>query len=90
MNFANNKKWTRLEFIEHDIDCLFKYYSAYVTPELMNTLEKILHSTMHKNFARITLQTPNNMSFGGCDVDIFFKPYFDLMKELEFLKEQYR
>ncbi len=44
------REWiiTRLEFVEHDIDCIFKYYSFFVTP------------------------------------------YFDLMKELESLKEQYQ
>lgn len=86
------KEWilTRLEFIEHDIDCLFKYYSAYVTPELMNVLEKILQSVLHQNIARVTLQSPNGISFEECNKDFFLKPYFDLMKELESLKEQYR
>ena len=86
------KEWilTRLDFIEHDIDCLFKYYSAYVTPELLNVLEKIIHSTMHKNIARVTLQMPNGISFESCNEDFFLKPYFDLMKELESLKRQFR
>ena len=86
------KEWiiTRLEFVEHEIDCIFKYYSVYVTPELMSVLEKILGSTMHQNFARVTLQSPVNLSFEKCSEDYFFKPYFDLMMELESLKEQYR
>ena len=86
------KEWviTRLEFIEHEIDCIFKYYSFFITPELMRVLEKILKSMMHKNFARNLLQSPDNISFKECNVDIFFTPYFDLMKELESLKEQYQ
>lgn len=86
------REWiiTRLEFVEHDIDCIFKYYSFFVTPDLMFVLEKILKSPMHKNFARSILQSPGDLSFEKCDEDIFFSPYFDLMKELESLKEQYQ
>ena len=56
----------------------------------MFILEKILKSSMHKNFARNILQSPGDLSFEKCDEDIFFAPYFDLMKELESLKEQYQ
>ena len=86
------KEWilTRLEFIEHEIDCIFKYYSFFITPELMQVLEKILKSRMHNNFARNLLQSPDNISFKECNEDIFFTPYFDLMKELESLKTQYQ
>ena len=86
------KEWilTRLEFIEHEIDCIFKYYSFFITPELMQVLEKILKSRMHNNFARNLLQSPDNISFKECNEDIFFTPYFDLMKELESLKAQYQ
>lgn len=86
------REWiiTRLEFVEHDIDCIFKYYSFFVTPDLMFVFEKILKSPMHKNFARSILQSPGDLSFEKCDEDIFFTPYFDLMKELESLKELYQ
>ena len=86
------KEWitTRLEFVEYEIDCIFKYYSFFITPELMQVLEKILKSRMHKNFARNILQSPDNISFRECNEDIFFTPYFDLMKKLESLKEQYQ
>lgn len=85
------KGWiiTRLQFVEHEVDRIFKYYSAYVTPELMNVLERILKSTMHQNFARVILQSPDNISFECCNKDDFFKPYFELMIELESLKGQF-
>lgn len=82
------KEWiiNRLEFIEHEIDCIFKYYSLFVTPELMQVLEEILKSMMHTHIARITLQCPDNISFAGCNEDVFLTPYFELMKKLESLK----
>lgn len=72
------KEWiiTRVEFVEHDIDCIFKYYSFFVTPDLMFILEKILKSSMHKNFARNILQSPGDLSFEKCDEDIFFCTVF--------------
>ena len=86
------KEWilSRKEFIEHEIDCIFKYYSQFITPELMEVLEDILESSMHKHLAGVILQSSNNISFEGCGVDEFFYPYFKLMKKLETLKEQYR
>jgi hypothetical protein len=86
------KEWiiNRLEFIEHEIDCIFKYYSLFVTPELMQVLEEILKSMMHTHIARITLQCPDNISFAGCNEDVFLTPYFELMKKLESLKKQYQ
>lgn len=86
------KEWilSRKEFIEHEIDCIFKYYSQFVTPELMMVLESILNSAMHKHFAGLIIQSPDNISFEKCNADEFFYPYFELMKKLENLKEQYR
>ena len=86
------KEWilSRKEFIEHEIDCIFKYYSQFITPELMEVLEDILESSMHKHLAGVILQSSNNISFEGCDVDDYLTPYFDLMKRLETIKEQYQ
>ena len=85
------REWiiSRVEFVEHEIDSIFKYYPIYITPELMKTMEKILRSTMHCNLARIYLKKPNGTSFSGCNQDIFLKPYYNLMNELENVKKMY-
>lgn len=85
------KEWiiSRIEFVENEIDNIFKYYPSYVTPELMKTMEEILHSAMHQNLGRSLLQTPNGISFSGCNQDVFLKPYYNLMKDLEDVKKMY-
>lgn len=86
------KEWlrSRMEFIEHDIDKLYIYYAAYISPELMNVLEKILKSAMHQNMGRTFFHLPQKISFKECNEDIFFEPYYKLMKELQEVKEQYK
>ena len=86
------KEWlrSRMEFIEHDIDKLYSYYAAYISPELMNVLEKILKSAMHQNMGRTFFQLPQKISFKECNKDIFFEPYYKLMKELREVKAQYK
>lgn len=85
------KEWivSRMEFVEHEIDCVFKYYPSYVTPDLMKTMEEILHSFMHQNFGRSLSQMPCGISFSSCNQDILLKPYYDLMKDLENEKIKY-
>lgn len=90
-NHFTVKEWiiSRIEFVENEIDNIFKYYPSYVTPELMKTMEEILHSAMHQNLGRSLLQTPNGISFSGCNQDVFLKPYYNLMKDLEDVKKMY-
>lgn len=45
---------------------------------------------MHQTMARSLLQLPAGISFGESNDDIFLKPYFDLMKELETIEKQYK
>ncbi|MBR6124765.1 hypothetical protein IKQ19_14410 [Candidatus Saccharibacteria bacterium] len=86
------KEWiiTRLEFIEHDTDALFKYYTVYITPDLMKILEKIPKTFMHCNLARMAFKMPFNTTFEKCNEDILLTPYFALMKELQSVKDQYQ
>lgn len=86
------KEWlcSRMKFIEHDIDKLYMYYAVYISPELMIALENILKSAMHQNMGRTFLHLPQKISFKECNEDIFFEPYYKLMKELQKAKEQYR
>lgn len=86
------KEWmrSRMDFIEHDIDKLYSYYSSYISPELMNVLEKILKSPMHKNMGRTFMNLPNKISFKECNEDIFFKDYYALLKELKEVSAQYK
>ena len=86
------KEWiiTRIEFVESEIDKLMKYYAPYINTALMKTLENILKSAMHKNMALSLLQLPAGVSFEKINDDIFLKPYFDLMKELETIEKQYK
>lgn len=86
------KEWiiSRIEFVESEIDKLMKYYAPYINTELMKTLECILKSAMHQNMARSLLQLPAGVSFKESNDDIFLKPYFDLMKELEAIEKQYK
>ncbi len=86
------KEWiiTRIELVESEIDKLMKYYAPYINTELMKTLESILKSAMHQTMARSLLQLPAGISFGESNDDIFLKPYFDLMKELETIEKQYK
>ena len=86
------KEWilTRIEFIEHDTDALFKYYATYITPDLMKILERIPKTFMHYNLARKTFQMPFNTTFEKCNEDIVLTPYFALMKELKAIEKQYQ
>ena len=85
------KEWiiSRLNFVEHEIDSLFKYYPSYITPQLMKKLEEIMQSTVHRNLGRSLLQIPAGISFTDCKQDIFLKPYYGLMKDLDDLKATY-
>lgn len=91
-SFFTVKEWIlhRLEFIEDEIGCIFKYYSLYITPELMGVLEDVLKSTMHTHLARVTLQSSDDYSFEKYNIDDCLNPYFELMKRLETIKEQYQ
>ena len=86
------KKWmhSRMEFIEHDIDKLYLYYSSYISSELMNVLEKILKSPMHQTMGRTFMHLPRKISFKECNEDIFFKDYYALLKELKEIGAQYK
>lgn len=86
------KEWlrSRMAFIEHDIDKLYTYYVIYISPELMDVLEKILKSAMHQNMGRELFKFPQKISLKECNKDIFFEPYYKLMKELQVVKEQYK
>lgn len=90
-NYFTVKEWiiSRIEFVENEIDNIFKYDSSYITPELMKGLEDILQSTMHQNLARSLLKLPNGISFSECNQDIFLTPYYHLMKDLEETKKAY-
>lgn len=85
------KEWivSRLDFVEHEIDSVFKYYPSYITPALMKTMEDILQSSMHQHLGRSLLQIPGGVSFSNCNEDCFLKPYYDLMKDLENAKKIY-
>ncbi|SOD11523.1 hypothetical protein SAMN06298224_0214 [Fibrobacter sp. UWB16] len=75
--------------IELNIDKLLKYYSPYITPELMDAAERICKSTVHHNMVRMIFKMKNPPSFKGLNEDIFFKPYLHLMKELDKTRNQY-
>ena len=79
------KEWilTKIDFVKYEIDKIFSYYSLYISSELMDVLEKILKSTMHKNICGSLLKVPNGITFDKCSEDIFLKPYYDLMIKLQ-------
>lgn len=85
------KEWmnSRMEFIEHDIDKLYIYYATYISPELMEVLEDILKSSMHQDMGRTFSHLPQKVTFNECNDDIFFEPYYKLMKRLNEVKKQY-
>lgn len=69
---------------ERDIDNLFKYYAADIPVELMETLEKIPHSTYH-SIMRTLLAAPNDVDFSCVESDPksnFFVEYYNLIQEL--------
>lgn len=76
--------------IELNIDKLLKYYSPYITPELMNVAERVCKSSIHHNMVRMIFEMDNPPPFKTFNEDIFFKPYLHLMIELDKAKNQYR
>lgn len=85
------KEWMMesVKNIELNIDKLLKYYSPYVTPELMEVTEQICKSSVHHNMVRMFFQMKNPPPFNSFKEDIFFKPYLRLMKRMEKTKNQY-
>lgn len=81
---------SRVQFIESSIDKLYIYYSQYISADLMDVLEKILKSTVHKNLLRSLLQISAEIPFKECKEDIFFMPYYKLMKKLNHIKNNYK
>lgn len=84
------REWilSRVSLVESDIDKIMKYYTPYVTTDLMNAMEQIIRSPMHQNLARSLLHLQTNISFYNMNDDIFLKPYFALMKDLEKIRSQ--
>ncbi|MBR2674791.1 MAG: hypothetical protein IKE52_04980 [Mogibacterium sp.] len=74
------REWfqSRVEFVESDADKLMKYYTPYITADLMKTVEQVLKSPIHQNLVRSMLKSPMGISFSGINDDIFLKPYFPL------------
>ncbi len=85
------KEWLvlRLELIEHDIDKLYTYYAAYISPKLMKILEDILNSPMHRYIERTSLNSPIKMPFKEYNEDIYFEPYYKLLEQLMAVQEEY-
>ena len=79
------KEWIlyNVEYVEKEIDLIYKYYPFYIDSELMNIFEQILNSTMHRSMARTLLQIPTDqLTFDSTDEDSFFQPYYNLMNQL--------
>lgn len=79
------KEWIlyNVEYVEKEIDSIYKYYPFYVDSELMKIFEQILNSTMHKSMARTLLQMPTEqLTFSSTSEDSFFQPYYNLMGQL--------
>ena len=79
------KEWIlyNVEYVEKEIDSIYKYYPLYVDSELMKIFEQILNSTMHKSMARTLLQMPTEqLTFSCTSEDSFFQPYYNLMGQL--------
>ncbi len=82
------KEWILycVEYIEHEIDAIYKYYPLYIDSDLMKHLESILNSGMHKSMARLYLQIPpENCPFDKAESETFFSSYYNLENELKFL-----
>ena len=76
------REWIRecIYKTEDEIDKLYRYYSFYISEELMRILEKILHSNYH-SFMRTLLVAPNDVDFSQCTNFLF--EYYMLICELE-------
>lgn len=66
------REWIRecIYKTEDEIDKLYRYYSFYISEELMRILEKILHSNYH-SFMRTLLVAPNDVDFSQCTNFLF-------------------
>lgn len=93
------KEWiiSRVRTIEMLSDKIFQYYEQYLTTELIETLESIQKSPMHRIMARQLLlisdcepckEIPKDI-FKEIPKDIFMKPYYEQMKKLENISSQY-
>ena len=75
---------------EQDIDCLFKYYAANISVDLMEVLEAIPRSTYHAAM-RTLLTSPSDVNFSEAasspDGNFFFK-YYDLIKKLKQIQQR--
>lgn len=76
------REWIRecIYKTEDEVDKLYRYYSFYISEELMRILEKILHSNYH-SFMRTLLVAPNDVDFSQCTNFLF--EYYMLICELE-------
>ena len=76
------REWIRecIYKTEDEIDKLYRYYSFYISEELMRILEKILHSNYH-SIMRTLLVAPNDVDFSQCTNFLF--EYYMLICELE-------
>ncbi|SFQ09776.1 hypothetical protein SAMN02910358_00744 [Lachnospiraceae bacterium XBB1006] len=85
-------EWIGLQVdqVSVQIDKLLQYYAPYININLMNTLEEILKSKMHKSMVPIFLSISNGVPFDNYKEDCFFEPYYKLMKQLETIEMEYR
>ena len=85
------KEWiiSRVRTIEMLSDKIFQYYEQYLTTELIETLESIQKSPMHRNMARQLLYISVCEPCKEIPKDIFMKPYYEQMKKLENISSQY-
>lgn len=71
---------------ERDIDNLYKYYSYYISVDLMQSLEDVLNSSYHK-MMKTLLTVPNDVNFSACNDNNFFTSYYHLICRLEEINE---
>lgn len=94
MNASTMKNFTVGEWIgfciyrtEKEIDNLYKYYTNYVSADLMKILEKVLNSNYHKDFP-VILGLRRNYVFNKIEKDVFFKQYYGLSSELKDIRDK--
>lgn len=83
------REWIELciQDTESDIDKLYKYYSTYISASLMEVLEQVLHSNYHE-IMKMFLRTPHEVHFSSRSPDIYFLRYYQLMCELEKIRNE--
>lgn len=86
MKYFTVKEWMYkiIKDVEMEIDQLYKYYAVDISPNLMDVLEKILKSNNHVHMP-LFMESRVGVTFNSCD-DIFMYPYYELICELEQIK----